>query len=860
MNIKSIFSWEKIKLTFKIDRRSFIILTLTILGFLFFQEFFVNIFNKYFVAEDKVFNTVESLPRNDIVIGIIGVFLLQVYLFIIPSRRKKVLTFKSLLSLLSIPCFYLCCRLTGKYWIFTSFSTFHNLFYADILLFWGSLEIIVFFTGLTYRKAKFDFKNGFIYDEPLSKNDSDSCEREHFAKELCCRIENTNSEKTSFAIGIHGEWGSGKTSFLNLIKRNLNLRYFHIIEFNPWLSSSSSSIIIDFLNTLRKELGKYHSGLANDIENYTDSLSKVDDSMVSKFVNSVLSFGKRKSTPSDEYLKINEAIQTLSKRILIIIDDIDRLDKEEVVEVIKLIRNTANFGNTVFIASYDKNYVNSAIQHANAYKPESFLEKIFNLEIPLPGYGKEVLQIELKNLIFSSLIEEDQQEFNDIFIKPNKKSFDIDFTRFIGSIRDVKRFSNLFLLTYGKLKEETVFEDLVYLEFIKYKYPQVYDRFYWNARDYLKRVIFKSDHYSLIQKSEINYKDSFDRYLDRNKAVLLLTPYEIEEIIRVYNYLFPSERKLHQNKRKEYLSIYDPEGFERYFFLKLDLGKISENEFKTYISNSFEVFKAKIKEWIDKGYRKKLFERIKYYTVFINQEEFENIVRAVFFASNIPRIVDADYPYYAQTDLFNILNYKNNYEIGFGSIENYHRFLIEILNETSITNQYQLVFIKHIIEIRNKNSDGYKDNLPSNDILNAIVLEKFNNEVKVQTTFSQDLWNFFINCNFDPESGGLEKKNNTEIVRIMKDFVLNKDRKGFLKQTIFIHQAEKKEDTLYQLNLVPQVFEEFDTFLEEIEKWDDIEPAFVNEYIQFYKECKRTGYNQPIKYSFTEKFINEIKV
>ena len=86
------------------------------------------------------------------------------------------------------------------------------------------------------------------------------------------------------------------------------------------------------------------------------------------------------------------------KKLIIFIDDIDRLDKSEVMAVIKLIRNSANFFNTIFVVSYDKEYLTNAITSISD-QGEIFLEKIFQVELNPPSFDKDILKKELINKI-----------------------------------------------------------------------------------------------------------------------------------------------------------------------------------------------------------------------------------------------------------------------------------------------------------------------------------------------------------------------------------------------------------------------------------------------------------------------------
>ena len=70
-----------------------------------------------------------------------------------------------------------------------------------------------------------------IVDQPNANFDSDSLNIKPHADALTNFIERCD---TPITIGIQGEWGSGKTSLLNLIENNLNgiIRNMNIIKEN----------------------------------------------------------------------------------------------------------------------------------------------------------------------------------------------------------------------------------------------------------------------------------------------------------------------------------------------------------------------------------------------------------------------------------------------------------------------------------------------------------------------------------------------------------------------------------------------------------------------------------------------------
>ena len=95
-------------------------------------------------------------------------------------------------------------------------------------------------------------------DKPISREEDDLLGRHPLAYRIADMINNLGDDyKDSVVIGIEGEWGSGKSSFINLMlnkvrpeKKNL------VIEFNPWNFSDRNKLIEDFFISITDELSE----------------------------------------------------------------------------------------------------------------------------------------------------------------------------------------------------------------------------------------------------------------------------------------------------------------------------------------------------------------------------------------------------------------------------------------------------------------------------------------------------------------------------------------------------------------------------------------------------------------------------
>jgi hypothetical protein len=241
-----------------------------------------------------------------------------------------------------------------------------------------------------------DYKTQFVEDKPISSYEDDNNMLSEYAKLIATKILNTKTE-TSFGIGVNSEWGTGKTTFMNFIKGYIlkeNCENVIVVDFNAWLAERSDLIAKDFLSHLGEKLAPYHIGIQSSVENYINALFKIDESTIGKLISFFISFfvdDQRKSM-SGTYITLKKRIESIDKKIVVFLDDIDRLDKREVMEVLRLVRNIANFPNTFFVIGYDRKYIASAIKDINEHDSEKYIDKIIQYEISLPSYKPDVIR------------------------------------------------------------------------------------------------------------------------------------------------------------------------------------------------------------------------------------------------------------------------------------------------------------------------------------------------------------------------------------------------------------------------------------------------------------------------------------
>lgn len=315
---------------------------------------------------------------------------------------------------------------------------------------------------------------GFVQDTPNSNyrdvgwND--------YVNSIVDRLIAMNEIEESFAIGISGSWGSGKTTFMNNIDNSLCEKDFAKFNFKPWSCTNPDQIIKKFFDDLSNSFKDKDLKLSKILLSYAELASSIDSSSWVSKLSTIFKWKEKTTAPS-----LKEQVEELmlkQKRVVVFIDDLDRLEKDELYEVLRLIRVTANFKNLIYIIAYDSKYVEDLLAEKGIQNGRSFIKKIINVEISLPGYEGH----HIPNLLFDQLshLIKDEKLIEllktAVFLK-NKDSYVTSI--YLTSFRDAKRFANVFALNYSQISTNKDISyinvtDFFLIELLHYSYPNIY--------------------------------------------------------------------------------------------------------------------------------------------------------------------------------------------------------------------------------------------------------------------------------------------------------------------------------------------------------------------------------------------------
>ena len=356
-----------------------------------------------------------------------------------------------------------------------------------------------------------------------------------------------------YVIGLHGEWGSGKSTALNFVRAFLekhNQETEHekskitLVDFLPWIVSGHQDLIAAFFKVMTEGLGVRPNWLKRQWNRLLRALKLGGDPLVeavatvavtvdpsvgvaSKAMASVAK--KPLAAMVDRFLadpslqaaydELKKRLEQSGKRFVVTIDDLDRLQEDEIRSIMQMVKTVGRLPNVVYILAYDRSIVWKALGGIAEQNRPSFAEKIVQQEVELPRPSKEallsILDSETAFLIASA---PDTLRWQYI-VRAGVR-------RWIRHPRDVLRLANAVKFSWPALKGEIDPQDLLAMEGLRLFDSRAFDWIRWN-RDFL----FAEGRFMLAREGlrEATAKSLSDDLTESSR----------EEVLRVLSVLFP---------------------------------------------------------------------------------------------------------------------------------------------------------------------------------------------------------------------------------------------------------------------------------------------------------------------------------
>ncbi|AIF51163.1 P-loop NTPase fold protein [Pelosinus sp. UFO1] len=389
-------------------------------------------------------------------------------------------------------------------------------------------------------------------------------------------------------IALYGDWGSGKTSLMRWIEKDLCKERFYPVFFEAWKHENDENLALSMVDVisvnketeLKEVANEVFSALKGILKGVAKSITlevpgaKINlEKIVQEAENYLkpddITFYKKIDNFQIAYKKMeNSILGNGEKKLLIFIDDLDRCEPENVLALLSAIKLFFTFGQrTIFMCGLDKEAVNKAVQHkyGQVLKSDEYLEKIFDISFSMPK------EIYLRRFLETYLISENKRVIEGVnTIEGKEKEYKTsnlvsDFFETIkfGNSRQLRKILNKYIFIKYLKEQDIGNNDLI---------PNLNQSFYVILTLFIIILYeFHPDYYNIIKNYDnklIHYSNTMNSDIDNNienvKFYLLSTAIQTIKEMKC-------EKQVPRGKDLNKLSSDEQKNFEifRYSFLTI---------------------------------------------------------------------------------------------------------------------------------------------------------------------------------------------------------------------------------------------------------------------------------------------------
>jgi CheY-like chemotaxis protein len=296
-----------------------------------------------------------------------------------------------------------------------------------------------------------------LLDDQPSDGDRDPLGFTRLASDLAALIL-ASRESTPITIGLQAGWGMGKSTLMRQLRNALEDRDdVKTVWFDAWTAQDGRALegllksVLDELDSslLRRALRNERlKVLGSATARSAAKWLKVDD--VVDAIWQTVKVDPQARNELEELMKDvmkewTDKRSGLGNRLLVVfVDDLDRCSPLNVFQIFEGVKLHLNADGFVFVIGYDKDIVSDAIlrekQYSSATRSQDYLEKIVQIDYPIPAPSREGGLLLLRECFAASGTSE---------------LFDVESTELLlerngRNPRRIKRFINGYILEYQR--------------------------------------------------------------------------------------------------------------------------------------------------------------------------------------------------------------------------------------------------------------------------------------------------------------------------------------------------------------------------------------------------------------------------
>lgn len=319
----------------------------------------------------------------------------------------------------------------------------------------------------------------------------------------------------SFVLGVEGEWGSGKTSLVNLALKSIESDESapKVIRFQPWLVGTREALLGELFALIQEKL----RGMGREGQRIADLLGgfatlaplaaaaaegRGDESAafaIAWLGKAARKLRRKRRSLEGQKADIVKALKELKRPLVVFIDDLDRLDPGEAAEVLRLVRAVADFPNITYVLAYDGAILSGNLETALRLPTgtgKDYIEKIVQVtfEVPKPeafdlrNWFKEEARTLLQGALWDKAAED--RFVNAVNLWP---------PLYLQTPRDVIRALNALRLYGAPQVDDIDAGDMVFLQLLRLKHRELYE---W-VETYATKIVDMGTRFKMLPEAGV---------------------------------------------------------------------------------------------------------------------------------------------------------------------------------------------------------------------------------------------------------------------------------------------------------------------------------------------------------------------
>jgi len=332
---------------------------------------------------------------------------------------------------------------------------------------------------------------------------------EQYGKTIADMIQES---RPRFSVGIYGEWGTGKTTFMRLIEGKLQEHKKEILTvwFNAWRYEREEQLaIVALLKTVAYAMGQHPiyrrvrpillRGLAVvGVDLLRQAASRVItehgiEQLEKKLLPrlELLAEFDQKTLYFDGLRRLETEIGKIRtkyphSRVVIFIDDLDRCSPRKALEVFESIKVFLDIEGFVYVIGLSHETISKLITAAyreSGVTGEKYIQKIIQMPIMVPDWTRD----DIKYLIKERLVK----RVGAIYSEPISRNSDLLAEALDPNPREIKRFINSFIIAFKIYSHNSTVKPryLLEIQILKMRWTGLYRIISTNAE--VRKLILK---------------------------------------------------------------------------------------------------------------------------------------------------------------------------------------------------------------------------------------------------------------------------------------------------------------------------------------------------------------------------------